>query len=669
MKKWSQRKLTDALDLASRQYYNGQQSQFTDTEFDGLLKKLQAMEGESGVVYPNSPTVRVGSDIQDGFKKGTHPKPMYTIENVYDDDGLEKWVDKMEKEYGVTEFNVSVKYDGISCELHYVDGVFVQALTRGDKMVGDDITENVKTIKTIPMVLNDNRYNLHHFYVRGEILLPKSRLAAINDERVANGETPFSNTRNACSGSIKQLDPKVTAKRGLIFRAWDCFGDVGLWNMERKTEVLELCGFYYEPFTEPVTAKGKEEVMRRVGEMKRHLADNDAVDFDYDGIVVKVDRVDIQDEIGTKDTRAIEWAIARKWNEEYIVETRLKGIDWQVGRTGVLTPVGRLEPVECGGVVISNVTLNNIDFIKGLGICVGDTLRITRSGGVIPYVLGTKKDGDGNNPTIEPYFCPECGGVAVKEGALVKCVNPSCPASIRGRLIQFCSKDCMDIRSIGETVVNDLYGKLGVSDVSLIYSLKNRGVDEIMNALGPGYGKKKVEKMLDEIEKSKRQPWERVLAGLSIPGVGKVVARTLAKKYSCEGLINATEDDLSKIDGIGQVMAHGIHSWFEYLPNRELCFALDNYGLDMGSGVTAEEEKGTVLSGLNVCFTGSSDRFKGDAVEEFLEGNGAKCIHGVNGKLNFLITGAKPGGSKVAKAKELGIEIIEEHDFYNKYGI
>ena len=671
MNTYNQKQLTDALDLASRQYYNGLQSQFTDSEFDLLLIELQRMEAESGVIYPNSPTVRVGSDIQSGFAKGKHPKPMYTIENVYDDEGLEKWIDKMEKEYGVKEYNISTKYDGISCELHYVDGIFVQGLTRGDKLVGDDITENVKTIRSVPMVLEKKSdFYEHDFYVRGEILLPKSKLEEINKERIENGEVPFSNTRNACSGSIKQLDPKVTAKRGLMFRAWDCFGDVEFRDMDIKTGILQDAGFYYDPFTVPITAYGKEQVLYWVKMMKQCLADNKFVDFDYDGIVVKVNSISIQDEIGTKDTRAIEWAIARKWNEEYIVNTKLIGVDWQVGRTGVLTPVGRLEPIECAGVIISNVTLNNMDFINSLGICIGDTLKITRSGGVIPYVLGAEHNGDANVAVVAPTVCPECGKPVVKDGALLKCTNEQCPAVEKGKILQFCSKDCMDIRSIGESVVEDLYESGLVIWVSDLYKLKNCGINHIVSELGSGYGKKKVEKILDEIEKSKKQPWERVLSGLSIPGVGKVVARTLARKYSLDELLSITKSELSEIDGIGDKMSEDIVNWFKKDENFHLCLILRGFGLEM-SNIPIVEDTGleTPLSGLNVCFTGSSFRFKGDDVEAFLERNGAKCIHGVNKKLNYLITGDKPGGSKVARANELGIEIIGEQDFYNKYGL
>lgn len=674
----TQKELTDKLDLASRQYYNGLISEFSDTEFDIKLKELQEMEKESGFIFPNSPTIRVGSDLQKEFKKGEHPKPMFTIENVYDDDGLIKWVEDIKEKYGVNKFNVSIKYDGVSCELWYKNGVFEKALTRGDKLIGDDITENVKTIKNIPMVLPNAPYGM--VYIRGEILLPKSRLDAINSERINNGEQPFSNTRNACSGSIKQLDPKVTAKRGLIFKAWDCFGEyINTETMWSKILFLTDYGFYYEkiklednsvfctsPFT--ITYTNREEFIEKINSTKKYL--NEAnLDYDFDGIVIKVNDIDIQDKIGTKDTRAIEWGIARKWNEELEVETTLLDIDWQVGRTGVLTPVGRLDPVECNGVVISNVTLHNWDFICNMKILIGDILRITRSGGVIPYVIGSRPGEYAMIPS-KPKKCPICGSEVYQDGALIKCGNRNCNAKVIGRIIQFCSKDCMDIRNIGEAVIESLVLNGLISNVADLYTLKYRySVSELINIMGKGYGDKSITKMFESIEDSKNKSFENVLAGLSIPNVGKVVARQLASEFkTIYNLMNCTYDSLIAIDGIGEVMADEILVWFNMKENIDLCKNLMGYSLKMISSVEHKINDGC-LNNLTVCFTGSSNKFKGDDIEKFLEENGAKCVHSVSKKLNYLIIGDKPGSSKVKKAEELGITVITENEFYKKYNL
>lgn len=673
----TQKELTDKLDLASRQYYNGLTSEFSDTEFDIKLKELQEMEKESGFIFPNSPTIRVGSDLQKEFKKGEHPKPMFTIENVYDDDGLIKWVEDIKEKYGVNKFNVSIKYDGVSCELWYKNGVFEKALTRGDKLIGDDITENVKTIKNIPMVLPNAPYGM--VYIRGEILLPKSRLDAINSERINNGEQPFSNTRNACSGSIKQLDPKITAKRGLIFKAWDCFGEyINAETMWRKTWFLVENGFYYEsvklednsvfcttPFT--IIYTNRDEFVNTINSTKKYLSEAN-LDYDFDGIVIKVNDIDIQDKIGTKDTRAIEWGIARKWNEELEVETTLLDIDWQVGRTGVLTPVGRLDPVECNGVVISNVTLHNWDFIGSMGILIGDKLRITRSGGVIPYVIGRRSGEYGYIPK-KPNACPACGSDIYQDGAFIKCTNYDCSAQSIGRILQFCSKECMDIRNIGDRVVEDLVLFGIVENISDLYTLKDRyTIEELVDILGDGYGSKSIEKMLASIELSKEKTFANVIAGLSIPNVGKVVARQLSKEFkNIDNLIDCTYNSLISLDGIGEVMANDICWWFSSPQNIEMCNRLKEYGLKM----SIENDNSTVKTeerGIKVCFTGKSSKFKGDEVEEYLKSNGF-TIAGVSKSLNYLIIGEKPGSSKVKKAEESGVEIISENEFYKKYNL
>ena len=671
----TQKELTDRLDIASIQYYNGLTSEFSDTEFDIKLKELQEMEKESGFIFPNSPTIRVGSDLQKEFKKGEHPIPMFTIENTYDDDGLNKWVKNMYNDYGVTSFNVSIKYDGVSCELWYKGGKFFKALTRGDKIIGDDITENVKTIKNIPLVLKHKFEDDEIFFVRGEILMPKSQLVKINEQRVKDGLDIFSNTRNACTGSVKQLDPKVTASRGLIFKAWDCFyreegnfyqGDEFLITMDEKINILEKMGFYYEPNTKPITCLN-HQVENIVSEFKKTI-DSMNLDYDYDGIVIKVNDVFIQNKIGTKDTRAIEWGIARKWNEELEVETTLLDIVWQVGRTGVLTPVGRLDPVECNGVIISNVTLHNWDFLCNMKILIGDILRITRSGGVIPYVIGSRPGEYAMIPS-KPKKCPICGSEVYQDGAFIKCTNYDCSAQSIGRILQFCSKECMDIRNIGDRVVEDLVLFGIVENISDLYTLKDRyTVEELVDILGDGYGSKSIEKMLASIELSKEKTFANVIAGLSIPNVGKVVARQLSKEFkNIDNLIECTYNRLISLDGIGEVMANDICWWFSSPQNIEMCNKLKEYGLKMSiendNSVVKTEERG-----VKVCFTGKSSRFKGDEVEGYLKSNGF-TIAGVSKSLNYLIIGDKPGGSKVKKAEELGITVITENEFYNKFNL
>lgn len=667
----TQKELTDRLDRASVLYYNGRQSEFSDTEFDLMLKDLQAMEKASGVVYPNSPTLRVGSDIQSGFGKIAHPSPMLTIENVYDDEELMRWAEKLSAKYPEALFFVSPKYDGISCEVHYHDGIFVSASTRGDKNVGDDISANVRTIKSVPLSIDAEG----DVYVRGEVLMPKSRLAALNEEREASGEPALANTRNACAGSLKQLDPSVTASRGLIFRAWDCFGDGTPDTMAARMEWLSQRGFVFEDIVFTPAMKLTSEA---VGEYRSRMLGYN-LDFDCDGVVIKIDRTDIQEEIGTRDTRAIEWGIARKWNEDFVTSTRLLGVDWQVGRTGVLTPVGRLEPVECAGVVVSNVTLNNIDFIESLDLYLGDTLKITRSGGVIPYVISAEHpDVAGSVKVAGPAACPACGAPVVRDGAALRCSDPHCPAREKAVLLQFCSKDCMDIKTIGESVVEDLYDTglvKSLCDIIAVGGIPDEEyeilVDEWMWLLGSGYGAKSVRNLIDGIRDARNNmPYDKVLASLSIPGVGKIMARTIAAGFpTIEAFRSATVEDLVALDGIAELSAGAICQWLALDDSAAVLDALVANGWHTESSAPARDLSELPLAGLSLCFSGSSQRFSGDDVEGFLESLGARCTHSVSGKLSYLITGSKPGPSKVKKAAELGVKTVTEEEFYREFNL
>lgn len=668
----TQKDLTDKLNAASVMYYTQNKSPLSDIQFDLLFKQLQAMEKESGIVYPESPTQRVGSDIQEGFNKVEHPSPMLTIENTYSEDELTEWFAKA-KQYNC-DYNCSIKYDGISCELRYVNGVLYTASTRGNKTVGDDITENAKTIWTIPLRLTNEKILNGNFYVRGEIMLPKSKLEALNEDRRAKGEEPFANTRNACSGSIKQLNPKVTASRGLIFRAWDCFGDNIAFNtMSEKYAFLNVIGFIYENGTLPVVIESSSENLSQQVSDFKSLIDSLNLDYDYDGVVIKLEDVSIQNQIGTKDTRAIEWGIARKWNDD-VAETDLIGVDWQVGRTGVLTPVARLNAVECCGVKVSNATLNNADFIKSFDLHIGNTITITRSGDVIPQVIGVTHDilmeVNGAYPKVEiPVVCPVCGMPLITDGKLLKCTNDKCPAIVEGKILQFCSKDCMDIKSVGEAMIHDLVYKCNISKFTELYTLRTNYItaEHLAECLGAGYGEKSCAKLLDAIDNSRNKPFENLLASLSIPGVGKVIARTLVKEFdSIEKLMDATVSELTTVDGVGGIMASDIYNYFHSTAGIQIC----KFFIENGFNTTAKiEETPGRLSGMIICFTGKSFRFAGDKIEEYFESNGAKCAHSVTGKTTYLITGEKPGASKVAKAQSLGVQILTEQEFYDKYNL
>lgn len=677
-----QKQLTERLKVASQLYYAGKDTEFSDTEFDLRMHELQALEEESGVIFPNSPTQYVGSDIQKEFKKVKHTTPMLTIDNVYNDEDLLKWVEKIKNKTQHQVLNCSVKYDGVSCELHYRDGKLVTASTRGDKNVGDDITANVKTIKSVPQTIEQllNPETIHDIYIRGEILMPKSVLAKLNKEREENGEPTFANTRNACSGSIKQLDPKVTASRNLIFRAWDMLiptPESG-WPIEQyltmtlKHERLRDFGFIYEENTFPIKIYIDEDLTTKVQEFHDKLKESN-LDYDFDGVVLKLENCADQMEIGTKDTRSIEWGIARKWNEDYQARTTLKSVEWQVGKTGVLTPVGILEPVECSGVIVTNVTLNNWEYIQKFNLHIPEYVTITRSGGVIPQLIGTQPTLDiRHQPVKLPERCPECGGELEFDGKLLKCTNDKCPAKEIGKILYFCSKEGCNIMSVGESVVQDLFEKRIVRDISDIIGFAEHPdwfIDYATNLLEVGYGEKKIKKIADEFVKAKDTPFEKLLAALSIPGVAKVTARNIANHFGhMDNFMRATQDELAEIDGIGEVMSKDIYEWTHGWYGATLLQSLIS-GRWHCCVETPTDTGDKALSGLTVCFTGKSERFTGDGIEDFLEVNGAKCTHSVSKKMDYLITGEKPGGSKVAKAQELGVEIITESDFYEKYNL
>lgn len=670
-----QKDLTERLRKASELYYSkAQESEFNDTEFDLKMHELKQLEKETGIILPNSPTQFVGSDIQKGFGKGQHPTPMLTIDNTYSEDELQEWADKMHEKYGVETFDAEIKYDGVSLELQYKNGVFIRALTRGDKIIGDDVTANVKGVKDIPFTLThaDSPFLSGDFYVRGEVLMPKSKLAKLNQSQIAIGDKAFSNTRNACAGSLKQLDPKVTASRGLIFRAWDCFGSgMNFIDMDTKHYTLLCLGFKYE--IEPMLIKyHPNNFSKEVTDFKATV-DSKNLDYDYDGIVVKFNLIDDQEKIGTQDTKAIGWGIARKWNENYEARTTLKDVEWQVGKTGVLTPVGILEPVECAGVIVTNVTLNNWEYIQKFNLYNGDYVTITRSGGVIPQLIGAAHNiANEPQPVKLPERCPECGGELEFDGKLLKCTNDNCPAKAKGRILYFCSKEGCNIMSVGESVVEDLYNKKIIRDILDIIEFAEYPksfIDYATNLLGIGYGEKKIKKIADEIVKAKETPFEKLLASLSIPGVAKVTARNIATHFgTMQNFMAATQDELAEIEGVGEIMSKDIYEWTHGLMGATILQVLISNRWHCG--VEKPKETGdNVLHGLTVCFTGKSERFSGDEIENFLEQKGAKCTHSVSKKMDYLIIGEKPGGSKVTKAQELGVEIIEEDLFYKKFSL
>ena len=691
--------LTEKLENASFMYYVKNSPIMSDEEFDKEFHELQELEALLDYRSEVSPTRRVGSDLQDGFAKVSHPKPMLTIDNTYNDQELDVWVRKMVSEHGARKFNCSVKYDGVSLELHYGgDNYLRKASTRGDKNVGDDVTAQAKTVRDIPIYLRDIYRSEKDFnlFVRGEVMMPISTLRRINEELVSEGKKPFANTRNACSGSLKQLDSRITSKRGLIFRPWDMFfGDsygeplpLELQSMDDKFSVLGKF-FKYEEGTQPfsvehalvmdeVTGQELSAVTIAVRNFHERLKALN-LDYEYDGIVIKVDDVSIQDSIGTKDTRSIEWGIARKWNEDRSAKTRILNVEFQVGRTGHITPRADLEKVWCDGVDVSSVTLHNEGFINDLHLYIGARVKIIRSGGVIPQVveLLPPQEGDKAMSIDFPKFCPDCGTPLVKmmddeEGEIWVCPNHSgCPSQVKGRLEHWCSKDCMNNVGIGESTINDLYDRGIATSLPELYQLSYMSVEEVMYLLGRGYGEISVRKMQNQLRESRKRPFENLLYGLSILGVGKVTARLLAKSFGdIDRLANATLEELQDIEGVGKVLSNDIKEWFADEDNKALIEYLKKESFNLSySAMETRMYDVQPLQGLSLVFTGKSAHWDGDDVEAVLSAYGAKCGHSVSKKTDYLIMGAKPGSAKVSKAQTLGVKSVTEEEFLALYGI
>ena len=663
-------RLNEELTAASKKYYMSQESIMSDTDFDLKLNELRKMQTESGYTPKDSITLRIGSDLQKEFKKIQHPEPMLTIDNSYDASELQKWIENMLKKYHPKKAEISTKFDGVSLEIHYKDGKMVSASTRGDKVVGDDVTENAKTIMSIPLEIKDSM-GVSDVYVRGEVLMPRSVLKKLNAASVKK----FANCRNAASGSLKQLDPKITAKRGLIFRPWDVlfFSDEKLIADIDKAAWLDLNGFEMEDFAKMRTEDFGIGLVLKVDAFKQHL-DASKPDWDYDGVVVKIYSNELRESIGSSDHRAIEWGIARKWNEDRTGITILNSVTWQVGSTGILTPVGNLEPIGLDGVTVSNVTLHNMDFIRKNNLQINAPVKITRSGGVIPYVQGRPTNAEFFEVNPDAYLaepvdievpknCPICKA-PVKDD---KCTNTMCPGIMLGKIENWCSKDIMNIEGVGPEIIRDLINVGLVTWPMDLYSLATQmRPDELLERLGPGYGLTTANNIINSILASISKPIELVIAGMGIDGIRTQNAKALIQKAgSLERLIEMSEAELMVIDGIGEVLASNIRNFMKS-EGKAWLTALTEYGFKTQANAPAALA-GNELSGMKIVFSGSSKWFKGDDCEKFLESRGAKCGHSVSSKTNYLVTGVKPGQSKVDKAAALGVKTLSEDEFFAQY--
>jgi len=646
-------KLIKLLNYYNYKYYVENNPVVSDYEYDKLYHQLLELEKKyPQFIKPYSPTQRVGGQPLKEFKTVQHKIPMLSIDNTYSSDELiefDKRVKRMaDVEY--VDYVVELKYDGVAVSLIYEDGKFTLGASRGDGFRGDDITENLKTVKTIPLYIPYKK----PIEVRGEVYMRKDDFEKLNREREKNGEQLFANPRNATAGSLKLLDSREVAKRNLQFFVYQ--GIVGN-NYKNHWDVMNFLkelGFPVSPHM-----KHAENIKEVIDYCKEWEEKRFSLPYNIDGMVVKVNSLSLQEKLGTT-TKSPRWVVAYKFPAEQ-VSTIIKDVTVQVGRTGTLTPVAILEPVEISGTIVSRATLHNFDEIKRLGVKIGDRVFVEKGGEIIPKivkVIPEARDGDEKDIPV-PEKCPVCGSSVIKDTGevAIRCPNVRCPAQVKERIIHFASKNAMDIEGLGEQWVNIFVDKGLLSDYGDIYYLK---YEDLINL--ERMGDKSVKNLLNAIEDSKNRPLSRLIFALGIRYIGTHASEILAENFSSiDHLAEATFDQLSSIDEIGPVMAESIVEFFKNEENLRVIEKLKKAGVKT-SREEKEIEKKDVLSGLTFVITGTLKNYTRDEITDYIKSLGGKVSSSVSKKTDYIICGEEPG-SKLQRGKQLGIKIISEEEF------
>lgn len=634
----------------------------SDLEYDRLLNELKKIEADHpDWITPDSPTQRAGAKPSEKFEKVRHPAPILSLANAFGADDAKAWLERVKKlddRVEKAKFVVEPKIDGLSVVLHYRNGMFVQGATRGDGEVGEDITSNLRTIKAIPLRIpvEDQKSKLKvpsYLVVRGEAFIPIKDFEALNKRLEEAGEKTYLNPRNTAAGSLRQLDPVLTASRPITLLVYQIVYAEGGDVPTSQWEILE----YLKSLGFPVT-----DISKRFNTLEPAIAytetfdkGRDTLPYEADGMVIKIDDLSLAADLGFvgKDPRG---AIAFKFPAREVTTTLL-GIDVEVGRTGVLTPRAQLEAVEIGGVVVRNATLHNFDYIEEKDIRIGDRVLVKRAGEVIPYVIGPVVDArSGKEKKYKPPLkCPACGqDVEHIEGEVAwYCVNAACPAQLVRNVEHFVSRGAMDIVGLGIKIVEQLIEAGLVKDVADLFTLKKKDLLEL-----EGFAEKKAENLLGSIEQAKGQSLNRLIAALGIHGVGEVMAGDLARTYgNLSALSKTTADELQQIEGVGPNIAESIVDWFARPANQKLLKKLKAAGVD--PQMEKDEKKEGAFTGLTFVVTGTLPNFSRDDAKEFIENNGGKVTDSVSKKTSYLVLGENPG-SKFDKAKSLGVKVIDE---------
>jgi DNA ligase (NAD+) len=641
-------------------YYVLDRPEISDAEFDGLMRELREIEeAHPGLRTPDSPTQRVGGQPREGFVKVEHSSPMLSLDNALNEQELRDFDARVRgllknESY---QYVAELKLDGLSMAARYREGRLEQALTRGDGRIGEDVTENARTIRSVPLRARKSGLAHESFEVRGEVVMPRRAFERLNEEREAAGLPRFANPRNAGAGALRALDPKVTAARQLDFFSYFLLRDDGrpmLPSHWESLEALDRAGFKVNP--NRARCGGVEELLEFIREWE---GKRDGLPYETDGVVAKIDSIEQQEKLGWT-AKAPRWAIAFKYPARQ-AQTVLEDIKVYVGRTGTLTPVAHLKPVLIGGVTVARATLHNEDEIERLDVEVGDTVLVERSGDVIPKIVRVAERGAHRKPFRMPASCPVCGGNVVREEgeAASRCVNTNCPARLRESLLHFASRHVMDIDGMGEALVDQLLNRGIVHNIADLYGLT---VEQLM-AL-ERMGQKSASKVIRNIDESRSRPLARVLNGLGIPFVGERTAQILAGHFgSLDDIANASTDSLQEAQEVGPKVAESIRQFFAEERNRELVEGLRAAGLRFTA--PKERKKEGPLSGLTFVLTGTLPTLTREEAKARIEAAGGKVAGSVSSKTSYVVAGEE-AGSKLEKARGLGVPVLEEAGLLSK---
>lgn len=650
------------LERHNYHYYVLNQPTVSDYEFDQMMYRLQDLE----TFYPqyadeNSPTQRVGSDLNQAFKSVPHKYPMLSLANTYSEEEVREFYERVKDGLEGEEFEIcaEMKYDGLSISLTYVDGVLVQAVTRGDGVKGDDVTANVRTIKSIPLRLREGSGYPHEFEIRGEILMPWISFEKLNEERAKREETLFANPRNAASGTLKSQSSKVVAQRGLDAYLYYLLGDE-----------IPADGSHYENLQMAKEWGFKiSEAMKKCSSLDEVLeyikywdVERKNLPVATDGIVLKVNSLRQQRHLGYT-AKSPRWAIAYKFKAEKVC-TRLNEVTYQVGRTGAVTPVANMEPVQLAGTIVKRASLHNADVMEELDLHIGDMVYVEKGGEIIPKVVGVDKElrQAGLQKVRFIDRCPECGAELVRfEGEVAHyCPNDSaCPPQIKGRIEHFISRRAMDIESLGPETVDDYYQRGLIHDVADLYTLT---VAQIC-----GFNKNRVksaQKVVDGIESTKNVPFERVVFAIGIRFVGETTAKLIARHFkSMEALRTATVEQLLEVDGVGKVIAESVVKYFQDPTNAAIVDKLANYGLQMQLSEEQLAGRTDKLAGKSIVISGVFSKHSRDEYKAIIEQHGGKNVGSISKKTTFVLAGENMGPAKLEKANKLGVQVVSEDEF------